>query len=96
MARASAICVGCPRVSALIAAGIDVTGTTGSGSEPIQLTNAPPSSATFVLVCAPWTGTVNVSGLAAYSGERDQPFRLKMITDSGDRDHAVHGRRGPA
>jgi hypothetical protein len=32
----------------------------------------------------------------AYSGERDQPFRLKVITDSGDRDHAVHGPRGPA
>ena len=26
--------------------------------------------------------------LFAYSGERDQPFRLKVITDSGDRDHA--------
>jgi len=25
----------------------------------------------------------------AYSGERDQPFRLKVITDTGDRDHAV-------
>ena len=32
----------------------------------------------------------------AYSGERDQPFRLKVITDSGDRDHAVHGRQSPA
>jgi putative transposase len=35
-------------------------------------------------------------GPIAYSGERDQPFRLKVITDSGDRDHAVHGPRGPA
>jgi hypothetical protein len=33
---------------------------------------------------------------SAYSGERDQPFRLKVITDSGDRDHAVHGRHSPA
>jgi len=24
---------------------------------------------------------------AADSGERDQPFRSKVITDSGDRDH---------
>jgi hypothetical protein len=32
----------------------------------------------------------------AYSGERDQPFRLKVITDSGDRDHAIHGPQGPA
>jgi hypothetical protein len=32
----------------------------------------------------------------AHSGERDQPFRLKVITDSGDRDHAVHGRHSPA
>jgi hypothetical protein len=28
----------------------------------------------------------------AHSGERDQPFRLKVITDSGDRDHADHGQ----
>jgi hypothetical protein len=34
--------------------------------------------------------------ISAYSGERDQPFRLKVITDSGDRDHAVHGRQSPA
>jgi hypothetical protein len=27
----------------------------------------------------------------AHSGERDQPYRLKVITDSGDRDHADHG-----
>src|SRR6266849_6571430 len=32
---------------------------------------------------------------AAHSGERDQPFRLKVITDSGDRDHADHGRQKP-
>jgi len=31
----------------------------------------------------------------AHSGERDQPYRLKMITDSGDRDHADHGRQKP-
>jgi hypothetical protein len=30
--------------------------------------------------------------LPAHSGERDQPFRLKVITDSGDRDHADHGQ----
>ena len=34
--------------------------------------------------------------LAAHSGERDQPYRLKVITGSGDRDHADHGPRGPA
>jgi hypothetical protein len=28
----------------------------------------------------------------AHSGERDQPIRLKVITDSGDRDHADHGQ----
>ena len=28
-------------------------------------------------------------GLCAHSGEDDQPFRPKVITDSGDRDHAV-------
>jgi hypothetical protein len=28
---------------------------------------------------------------AAHSGEGDQPFRLKVITDSGDRDHAITG-----
>jgi hypothetical protein len=33
--------------------------------------------------------------MAAHSGERDQPFRLKVITDSGDRDHADHGRQKP-
>jgi hypothetical protein len=27
----------------------------------------------------------------AHSGEGDQPFRLKVITDSGDRDHAITG-----
>ena len=27
--------------------------------------------------------------LRAHSGEDDQPFRPKVITDSGDRDHAV-------
>ncbi len=32
---------------------------------------------------------------AAHSGERDRPFRPKVITDSGDRDHAVHGRHSP-
>ena len=32
----------------------------------------------------------------AHSGEGDQPFRLKVITDSGDRDHADHGRQSPA
>lgn len=32
----------------------------------------------------------------AHSGEGDQPFRLKVITDSGDRDHAYHGQEGPA
>ncbi|MGE5148708.1 MAG: aquaporin, partial [Rhodospirillaceae bacterium] len=32
----------------------------------------------------------------AHSGEGDQPFRLKVITDSGDRDHADHGQRSPA
>lgn len=31
----------------------------------------------------------------AHSGEGDQPFRLKVITDSGDRDHADHGQRKP-
>jgi hypothetical protein len=30
--------------------------------------------------------------VVAHSGERDQPFRLKVITDSGDRDHADHGQ----
>jgi hypothetical protein len=34
--------------------------------------------------------------LSAHSGEGDQPFRLKVITDSGDRDHADHGRQSPA
>jgi DNA invertase Pin-like site-specific DNA recombinase len=29
---------------------------------------------------------------AAYSGEGDRPIRPKVITDSGDRDHADHGR----
>ena len=29
------------------------------------------------------------SGQSAHSGEDDQPFRPKVITDSGDRDHAV-------
>ena len=31
----------------------------------------------------------------AHSGERDQPYRLKVIADSGDRDHADHGRQRP-
>jgi hypothetical protein len=29
--------------------------------------------------------------MGAHSGEGDQPFRLKVITDSGDRDHAITG-----
>jgi hypothetical protein len=33
---------------------------------------------------------------AAYPAERDRPFRPKVISGSGDRDHAVHGARGPA
>jgi hypothetical protein len=37
-------------------------------------------------------GLRKVHGNAAHSGERDQPFRLKVITDSGDRDHADHGQ----
>jgi hypothetical protein len=32
----------------------------------------------------------------AHSGEGDRPFRPKLITDSGDRDHADHGRERPA
>jgi hypothetical protein len=35
-------------------------------------------------------------GTGAHSGEGDRPFRPKMITDSGDRDHADHGRERPA
>ena len=31
-----------------------------------------------------------------HSGESDRPFRPKVITDSGDRDHADHRRRDPA
>jgi hypothetical protein len=31
----------------------------------------------------------------ADSGEGDQPFRPKVITESGDRDHADQGPRGP-
>lgn len=32
---------------------------------------------------------------SAHSGEDDQPFRPNVITDSGDRDHADHGRQKP-
>jgi transposase, IS5 family len=32
----------------------------------------------------------------AHSGEGDRPFRPKVITDTGDRDHADHGRERPA
>jgi len=32
---------------------------------------------------------------AAYSGEDDQPFRLIVITESGDRDHAQGGPKCP-
>ncbi len=48
------------------------------------------------LVDQPWT--IMSIGLRdwAYSGERDRPFRPKVITDSGDRDHADHGPPGPA
>ena len=31
----------------------------------------------------------------AHSGERDQPYRLKVITDSGDCDHVDHERLKP-
>jgi hypothetical protein len=31
------------------------------------------------------------ASLTAHSGEGDQPFRLKVITDTGDRDHAITG-----
>ena len=37
-----------------------------------------------------------IADIGAHSGEGDQPFRLKVITDSGDRDHADHGRQSPA
>jgi hypothetical protein len=43
-----------------------------------------------------WQASTRFFPIGAYSGERDQPFRLKVITDSGDRDHAVHGRQSPA
>jgi hypothetical protein len=33
--------------------------------------------------------------LTAYSGERDQPFWLMVITCFGDRDHARRGGVGP-
>jgi hypothetical protein len=32
----------------------------------------------------------------AHSGDCDRPFRPKVITDSGDHDHAVRPPRGPA
>jgi len=32
---------------------------------------------------------------AAYTGEGDQPFRLIVITESGDRDHAQGGPKCP-
>jgi hypothetical protein len=35
------------------------------------------------------------SKISAHSGERDQPYRLKVITDSGDCDHADHERLRP-
>ena len=34
-------------------------------------------------------------GVRAHSGERDQPYRLKVITDSGDCDHVDHERLKP-
>ena len=44
-----------------------------------------------------WAASAPVrSTMGAHSGEGDQPFRLKVITDSGDRDHADHGRQSPA
>lgn len=36
------------------------------------------------------------SAMTAHSGEGDRPIRPKVITDSGDRDHADDGREGPA
>ena len=38
---------------------------------------------------------IDMEACGAHSGERDQPFRLKVITDSGDRDHADHERLKP-
>jgi hypothetical protein len=32
----------------------------------------------------------------AHSGDCDRPFQPKVITDSGDRDHAVMRPEGPA
>src|SRR4051812_18487621 len=37
----------------------------------------------------------SVSTWVAYSGERDQPFWLMVITCFGDRDHARRGGVGP-
>jgi hypothetical protein len=39
-----------------------------------------------------WPQSARSSGCAAHSGERD---RLKVISASGDRDHADHGRQKP-
>ena len=41
-------------------------------------------------------GDGGVRADAACSGDCDRPFRPKVITDSGDRDHAVTRPIGPA
>src|SRR5215467_12272691 len=43
-----------------------------------------------------WGGWGRLSDDGADSGDCDQPFRLKVITDSGDRDHAMTRPTGPA
>ena len=41
------------------------------------------------IICSLW-------GIIADSGHRDQPIRLIVITQTGDRDHAAHQGRGGA
>jgi len=70
--------------------------------EPAALSAALFLAATgAALAAAPCTSpgaptTTETECLTAHSGDCDRPFQPKVITDSGDRDHAVMRPEGPA
>jgi hypothetical protein len=49
-----------------------------------------------IVVTVPQAALAMDARRSAHSGEGDRPFRPKLITDSGNRDHADNGRERPA